>query len=98
MNKRSKACDISQKVKQVVWDRDGHRCIICWSNNAMPNAHFISRAKGGLGVEKNVVTLCQECHRAYDQSTNRKSCREIIKHYLQSKYDNWSEDELIYKK
>lgn len=45
MNKRSKACDISQKVKKKVWERDNHRCIICGSPYAMPNAHYISRAQ-----------------------------------------------------
>ena len=27
MSKRSKACDISPKVKKKVWERDNHCCI-----------------------------------------------------------------------
>lgn len=45
MSKRSKACDISPKVKKKVWERDNHCCIICGSPYAMPNAHYIKRSQ-----------------------------------------------------
>ena len=71
----------------------------------MPNAHYISRAKGGLGIEENIVTLCTEltvnnCHRRYDSGTKeeREKIGAIIKDYLQSKYPNWDESKLTYKK
>ena len=32
MSKRSKACDISQKVKEIVWNRDEHKCTILLTN------------------------------------------------------------------
>lgn len=96
---RSKACDITQAVKKKVWERDEQKCIVCWSRNAMPNAHFIPRSHGGLGVEQNIVTLCQDCHRAYDQSHQRPTYQAYIRNYLKEKYgDEWSEDKLIYKK
>lgn len=31
---------------------------MCGSSYAMPNAHYIARAQGGLGIEENIVTLC----------------------------------------
>lgn len=96
-SKRSKACDISLSVKKKVWERD-NRCILCGSPQAMPNAHYISRSKGGLGIEQNIVTLCLNCHRRYDQSTERPIIKEFIKEYLKGKYEQWSEDELLYKK
>ena len=98
MNKRTKACDISTKVKDEVWERDNHKCIICGSYQAMPNAHYISRAKGGLGIPQNIVTLCLNCHSTYDQSPKRKSIQLYIKRYLQLKYKDWNEENLIYKK
>lgn len=97
-SKRSKACDISKAVKDKVWERDGQRCIVCWSRNAMPNAHYIPRSHGGLGIEQNIVTLCQECHRAYDQSVRRKSYQAYIRNYLKEQYEDWNEEELTYKK
>lgn len=45
MSKRSKACDIPQKVKDKVWARDDHKCILCDNPNAMPNAHYIRRSQ-----------------------------------------------------
>lgn len=97
--KRSKACDITQEVKKRVWERDGERCIVCGSHYAMPNAHYISRAHGGLGIEQNIVTLCQSCHHAYDNTPQRPILRKYIKKYLQYKYGaEWSEEKLVYNK
>ena len=98
MNNRTKACNIPQVVKQKVWERDNHRCVICGNPQAMPNAHFISRAQGGLGIEQNIVTLCITCHLLYDQSTMRKEYKERIQGYLQNHYKVWNEDMLVYKK
>ena len=71
-SRRSKACDISMKVKEKVFARDGGRCVICGNAyNVMPNAHYISRAKGGLGIEENIFTACTnltnlKCHSRFD--------------------------------
>ena len=97
-SKRSKACDISQSVKRIVFDRDNGRCIFCGSSQAMPNAHFIPRSKGGLGIEQNVVTACLICHHKLDQTSERKQMLEYTKNYLMSKYDNWMIESLVYKK
>ena len=55
----------------------------------MPNAHWLSRAHGGLGIEENILTLCFNCHRRLDQSVERKELKETLKQYLQKKYPNW---------
>lgn len=104
--KRSKATDIPRKVKEAVWERDNGCCVVCGNSyNTMPNAHYISRKNGGLGIEQNIVTLCTEltdnkCHRKYDFG-NKNQREEIglkIKRYLQSKYENWNEEDLVYRK
>lgn len=98
-SKRTKAVDITQKVKKIVWERDNHSCIVCGSPYAMPNAHYLSRGQHlGLGIEQNIVTLCQNCHRAYDQTTEHEQFKEFIKNYLKSKYADWNEEDLVYKK
>lgn len=99
-SKKAKATNIPYKVKEAVWERDNHHCIYCGKTGygVMSNAHFIPRSKGGLGIEQNVVTLCISCHRDYDQTTARAELGEIIKEYLQSKYENWNVDDLYYKK
>lgn len=97
-SKRSKATDISKAVKDKVWERDNHKCIICNSPHAMPNAHYISRARSGLGIEENIVTLCHRCHHEYDNGKNPKPYKTAIENYLKSIYENWNVDNLVYKK
>ena len=99
-SKRAKALSISAAVKARVWERDNHLCVYCHSPNAIPEAHYISRAKGGLGVEENILTLCRRCHDRYDHGT-REEKRELarrFKEYLNKQYENWNEDELIYRR
>ena len=89
-----------------MWERDGGRCVICGNrHNVMPNAHYISRAHGGLGIEQNVVTLCtcltdNKCHHAYDNGTKeeRQAIKERIAEYLKGIYPDWDEENLVYKK
>lgn len=97
-SKQAKACDIPKSVKDAVWERDKMTCIVCGSSTAMPNAHYISRAHGGLGIEQNIVTLCADCHRAYDQSAAREWFGAVIRRYLKSKYPDWDEKKLVYHK
>jgi 5-methylcytosine-specific restriction endonuclease McrA len=106
MRKDTKARDFNRKVKEAISKRDSIDgwpcCVYCGSAAPAPlvwsNAHFIARSQGGLGVEENGLTLCPECHRLYDQSLARKRMRKFFQEYLQSKYENWSEDALIYRK
>ena len=97
-SKRSRACDISKAVKDKVWERDNHRCIICGNPFAMPNAHYIPRSKGGLGIEQNIVTLCQRCHHTTDHTEHREFMLGKIEKYLNAKYSDWNKEDLTYRK
>ncbi len=92
------ACDIPPAVKAKVWERDGGRCILCLSPEASPNAHYISRAHGGLGIPENIVTLCRRCHEQYDNSAERSFLRAEIRAYLIRTYPGWDAKNLIYRK
>lgn len=96
-SKRSKACDITQKVKQKVFDRDNGRCTICGKYGS-PNAHYISRSHGGLGIEQNIVTLCGDCHFRMDNTPERKELLAVVKAYLDEQYPNFSDEERLFKK
>lgn len=100
MHKRAKACDISQEVKVRVWERDKGCCIICGSPIAAPNAHYIRRSQGGMGIEQNIVTLCMDCHNEFDNGSGKYSqaIKKAVRDYLQGQYDDWSEKDLIYDK
>ena len=107
-SKRTEAVSIPPQVKKAVAERDsvdGHPCCI-WCGKPAPttnplafsNAHYISRGQGGLGIEENILTLDWECHLRHDQSEHREEMREFFKNYLKSKYPDWDEDNLIYRK
>ena len=97
-SKRAKACDITKRVKDIVWERDNHQCIICGSPYAMPNSHFIRRSQNGKGIPENIVTMCQRCHMMYDQGSQRELIAAYTERYLRSKYPDWNPQKLIYKK
>lgn len=103
-SKRTKATNISPKVKQKVWERDQGRCVICGNNyNVMPNSHFIRRSQGGLGIEQNVFTACtnftpNKCHTRWDQYKCTPEEIQRVKNHFKSHYENWNEKDLIYDK
>ena len=97
MSNRSKACDISPRVRVRVVARDGMECIICHKYGTQV-AHYIGRAQGGLGIEENLVLLCPECHMAYDNGNKRQEYGEFIRKYLSWNYPDWNETNLIYDK
>ena len=96
MQKRTKALQIPPEVKRRVLERD-ECCVLC-GRRGEPNAHFIARSQGGLGIEQNIVTLCYKCHQDYDNSPLRRIIREQLREYLKSKYPDWDESTLYYKK
>lgn len=111
MQKRTKALAIPISVKKAVAQRDAVDgwpcCVYCGipapteAPLAFSNAHYIARSQGGLGIEKNTLTLCPICHKEYDQSPDagkRQYLKEIFKNYLSSIYKNWREEDLVYKK
>lgn len=109
MRSDTKARAIPMAVKKAVAERDsfdGHPCcIFCGypapvdKPTAFSCAHFISRAQGGLGtVEENILTLCPECHRRYDQTGPREEMRAYFREYLADHYPGWDESKLIYRK
>ena len=98
MHRRTKALAIPPMVKAEVWERDNGHCVLCGNPQAAPCAHFISRAQGGLGIPENIVTLCGDCHRRYDQTVERDEIRRRLKSYLSACYHGWDEENLIHRK
>lgn len=96
-SRRAKACDFSAAVKQAIYARDKGLCVLC-GKPGLPNAHFIPRSHNGLGIEENGITLCPACHHRYDNTADRKALRLRLESYLKSKYEDWNEENLYYRK
>lgn len=108
MNGRTKALQISREVKVAVAERDsvdGWPCCV-WCGKPAPvhnrtafsNAHYIARSQGGMGIEKNILTLCPECHHAYDQTIQRMYMRKELRDYLRRCYPGWDDVQLTYRR
>lgn len=102
---RAKACEIPQSVKQVVAQRDSVDgwpcCILCGKpapdgSTEWSNAHYVPRSQGGLGIEQNVLTLCPECHRRFDQTPERAALADELWEYLKSKYRLWARHKCVF--
>lgn len=99
-NKVTKATSIPTNIKKLVWERDNHRCIFCqklvdWN---YANSHYIKRSHLGLGIEQNIMTNCDRCHKLFEESIYREQMKEYAKQYFTSIYDDWNEEDLVYKK
>lgn len=100
--KKTAATEISFDVKMKVIQRDKGRCVYCGSMyHVEANAHFIPRSEGGMGIEENVVTLCNnqsqnKCHHKFDFGSDeeRQAIGNKIKEHLLKHYPNWSEDKV----
>ena len=97
MHKRTRACAISKKTKLRVYERDKGRCIFCGAPG-LPEAHYIPRSHGGLGIEQNIVTACRPCHDKMDNSTARQQMLQDAADYLKRLYPDWNEQSLVYDK
>jgi hypothetical protein len=94
---RTKACEITRQVKERVHERDGGISIIS-GKPGLPEAHFIPRSLGGLGIEENVVTLTREEHIEADQGQRTEWYKDKMSDYLKAQYPNFKNEDRIYKK
>lgn len=55
---------IPQKIKDIVWNRDGGKCVECGSNQKIEFDHIIPFSKGGANTARNLQLLCESCNRS----------------------------------
>lgn len=100
-HKQTKETEIQKYVKEAVWYRDKKKCIFCHKKVTVffSNAHLIPRSAGGLGIEENIFTACDECHREQDNGLKSKEYTDYAENYLKGIYGaNWDKKKLVYKK
>lgn len=97
MHRRTRACAISKKTKEIVYKRDEESCIFCGAPG-LPEAHVVPRSHGGLGIPENIVTVCRKCHDKLDNSTDRQKMLQQAAEHLERFYPSWDKESLIYDK
>ena len=100
MRAETKATQISPSVKWAVWYRDNGECVLCGKPVDVyhANAHIVRRSQGGKGVEQNIFTACDECHRKHDEGRDAKNMQAEVIKYIRGLYPDWSKEKVIYKK
>ncbi len=53
---------LTNKEKENILERDNHQCRICSCNENLEIHHVIPVANGGGKYDKNLCTLCSDCH------------------------------------
>ena len=111
----TKKVAISNKVRERVHERDNDECIFCQmgyhaaSEKRMANEfgyqgrqimHFVSRARGGLGIEENLAIGCTLHHMLYDNGAHGEHAemKPLFEEYLKDMYPDWDEKKLVYNK
>lgn len=95
MHKTTKATAI--KCKEAVMIRDNGCCIFC-GKPGKPVAHVVRRSQLGMGIEQNIVTVCDACHRQLDEGRTREAMYARAVSYLKGFYPEWNREDMIYKK
>lgn len=110
-SRQAKSHEFPEKQRKAIYERDNMLCIFCQIKYHMVGAtamdlstksimHYISRQKGGLGIEQNGAIGCYWHHHMLDNGNqgNREEMQEYFREYLKGCYKDWNENKLTYDK
>ena len=74
-----------ENLKAYAKYRDGYKCRACGKSKQQDGVrlevhHIIRRADGGTDVPENVVTLCEDCHKAHHKGERKLKLRRPPQH------------------
>ncbi|AWY06815.1 MAG: recombination protein [Caudoviricetes sp.] len=113
MHTETKHTKIPARVMAAVALRDSVNgpatCIICGAPGG-PWCHVVRRSQGGRGdTERNIVTLCYECHYAFDEGLFMERLKPLgfecqqdvvdsVEEYIKGSYPDWTRESVTYHK
>jgi|SRR5579872_2206610 len=56
-------------VRSIVFERDGHICTYCGSDNSLEGDHIVPLSRGGSNAFDNLATACRPCNLAKGPKT-----------------------------
>ena len=74
-----------ENLKAYAKYRDGYKCRVCGKSKHKDGVklevhHIIRKADGGTDVPENVVTLCEDCHKAHHRGERKLKFRQPPQH------------------
>jgi hypothetical protein len=71
---------ISGKIQQMIWARDGFRCMYCGRKMGevqLTVDHFVPLQRGGMNNEKNYVSACRRCNTRKGSQLPKDFCESM---------------------
>lgn len=86
-------------LRQKIFDRDGHKCIVCGSTENIQVHHLTYRnvdySAPGSENDRDLITLCRNCHAIYHNVNKRREyventykCEE-----MRERREDWAQEE-----
>lgn len=86
---------IQRKMRPLILERDGYRCIACGSEDKLEVCHLFPLAKRlakgdpygnwqWLNSERNLVTLCERCHAIIDDRFGKLMDDPMVKQLVRA--------------
>lgn len=71
MRRRTRTTGPTKQVRDLVYARDGHRCVRCGTSEQLTIQHRVNRAMGGstdprINQPTNLLTACQDCNMHFE--------------------------------
>lgn len=73
-----------RKVRALVKERDGYRCVLCGSIFRLECHHIRFRSAYGSDTVDNMILLCNSCHHIYAHGKKEDSYRSMFLDYINS--------------
>jgi hypothetical protein len=102
---------IRESIREIVFNRDGNKCVVPWCNNAPDDAHHLIDRKlwddseNGGYIKDNLISICESHHKLAENNTIMpQTLREWsgIKNIVlpkefdkQKEYDKWGKELLL---
>lgn len=75
---------VTNKIRFMIYDRDGYRCRRCGSKSNLEIDHIFPIAKGGKTTLDNLQTLCHYCNAAKSDTLTKEQEEQYHQNYRQN--------------
>ncbi len=60
--RRDVSADEWERIRHQIFERDGHRCTYCGSDDRIACDHIVPLVDGGRSIPENLTTACKSCN------------------------------------